>query len=87
MINKDFLFYKKFKYSRLKKNNNVITTVMLIFIILLLLIFCSNSLFGTDIFNNHLHNLKSKNVKNKVHEVLKIPQEKWKYIYELKNEK
>ncbi|XBC44354.1 MAG: hypothetical protein U0W94_02755 [Buchnera aphidicola (Schlechtendalia peitan)] len=91
MINKDFVFGNKFKYSNLKKNNNknnnVITAIMVIFIIILMLLILTNFLLEKKIFNNSIHNLKSKNIQKTTITIPKKPKEKWKYIYELKNEK
>ncbi|XBC43305.1 MAG: hypothetical protein U0T59_02660 [Buchnera aphidicola (Meitanaphis flavogallis)] len=91
MINKDFLFYNTFKYTTLKKNstktNNIVIITMLISIIILSLIISINILFEPKILQNKNSYLKTKELKKRnINNIPKQPKEKWKYIYELKND-
>ncbi|XBC38171.1 MAG: hypothetical protein UAT33_02720 [Buchnera aphidicola (Floraphis choui)] len=90
MINKDFIFYEKFKYTFLKKsinkNNSTITIAMLIFILILLIMVLINTFVGKKIFQNNINYMKSKNSKITTDSIPKQPKEKWKYIYKLKND-
>ncbi|XBC41767.1 MAG: hypothetical protein U0T57_02685 [Buchnera aphidicola (Kaburagia rhusicola rhusicola)] len=91
MINKDFLFYNTFKHTTLKKNNtktnNIVIITMLISIIILSLIISINILFGQKILQNKSSFLKTKELKKRnIDSIPKQPREKWKYMYELKND-